>query len=228
MDVIITFLDFAINILCMIPSINEIEVFSITQDQAVLFLFGSISLFILSITTSALKEFLKNTILALIAAFCILSIGFIGIIQEPKMIEMIKQIIFSSYPAMVITLRLVEGIIVGEKTSPHLHWWHFILYLLIIIGLFYLPKLIPTVSLTMIKGTWAILGAGLSAYIGTRMLKNAIFSPSILTIISTFFIFTSTIIFVTVSPLLYLLYKWILPVGLVMGIIFGRKTTYKS
>ena len=215
---LMTFLDFAVDIVCMMPPLDEIDAITITRDQAILVSLGAIGLLIVAITISALKEaFPENTAVAIVVATCVVGIGFIGIKQE-----MLKGLFLAFYPPMVIVFRFAEGAIIGCKTSRHLRWWHSILCVVVIIGLYYLIKPLPIENLAFVKGGWALFGAGLAAFIWTRMMADSSVFQSPFSIISIFLVFASTLVYVSVSPLEHSFYQWTLPIGLVVGIIYGR------
>lgn len=224
MSDLMTFLDFAMDILCMMPPLDEIDAITITRDQAILVSLGAIGFLVLAISISALKEaFPENTGVAIVAAICVVGIGFIGIKQE-----MLKEIFLACYPPMVIVLRFAEGAIVGGKTSRHLRWWHSILFVVVIIGLYYLLEPLPIEKLAFVKGGWALFGAGLAAFILTRMMADSSVFQSPFSIISIFLVFASTLVYVSVSPLERSFYQWTLPIGLVVGIIYGRVSPHNA
>jgi len=223
---LMTFLDFAMDIVCMMPPLNEIEAITLTRDQAVLVSLGAIGFLALAFTISALKEaFPENTGVAVIAAICVVGIGFIGLKSKT---DMLKGIFLASYPPMVMAFRLAEGAIVGSRMSRHLRWWHLMLLVIFIAGLYYLLKPLPINNLVFVKGGWALFGAGLAALLWTRMMANSPVFLTPLILIGFFMVFASTLVYVSVSYLERAIYQWALPIGLIVGIVSGRVSRHSA
>lgn len=218
MPELMPFFDFVVDIVCLMPPIGAVDAITITRDQAILVSLGAIGFLVLAISISALKEaFPENAGVAIVAAICVVGIGFIGIKQE-----MLKGIFLACYPPMVIALRFAEGAIVGSRSSKYLRWWHSLLLVIVIAGLYYLLKPLPNEKLALVKGGWALFGAGFAAFMWSRIMANAPVFQSPFTLISIFMVFASTLVYVSVSPLERSFYQWTLPIGLVVGIIYGR------
>lgn len=205
----------------MIPPIDEVEAIRLTRDQAILIAIGSMGLLVLAITAAAIKDaFPGNAATAVVMSLCIIGIGFIGL----KRIEhdMVKSIFLGGYPAMVIALRCGEGAIVGNKVSQYLRWWHSIVIVGVIVGLYYVLKPLPSETLAIVKGGWALFGVGLAAFLWTRTMAKAPIFQNPLSIIAVFAVFSSTLVYVSVSSFERSFYQWALPVGLLLGVI-GRR-----
>ena len=202
----------------MMPPLNDLDTITITRNQAIFVSLGALGFLVLAIAISALKDaFPGNPGVAIVIAVCVVGLGFIGIKQE-----MLKGIFLAFYPPMVISLRFAEGAVVGGKTLHHLRWWHSIFFVVFIIGLYYLVKTLSIEKLIFVKGGWALFGAILAAFIWTRILADSSIFQSPFSIIATFLVFASTLVYVSVSPLEGSFYRWALPVGLVVGIIYGK------
>ena len=218
MSDLITFLDFAMDIVCMMPPLNDLDTITFTRDQAIFVSLGAIGFLVLAIAISALKDaFPEHPGIATVIAACFVGLCFIGIKQE-----MLKGIFLALYPPMVISLRFAEGAVVGGKTLHHLRWWHSLFFALFIIALYYLVKTLSIEKLIFVKSGWAIFGTILAAFIWTRILADSPIIQGPFSIIAIFLVFASTLVYVSVSPLEGSFYRWALPVGLVVGIIFGK------
>ena len=213
-----SYLDFAMDIVCFMPPIDEVEAITLTRDQAILIAFGAIGLLVVAVTAAAMKEmFSESPAIAVIMAICVTAIGFIGLDQEA-----LKGIFLAGYPPMVIALRFGEGAIVGERTSAYLRWWHGILLLAVIVGLYYILKPLPTDTLAAIKGGWAVFGVVVASFVWTRIMADAPLFQSPFCLIAVFAVFASTIAYVSTSPFERAIYQWALPGGLLIGIIARR------
>lgn len=215
------------DIVCMIPPIDEVESIRLNRDQAILIAIGSMGFLVFAITVAAIKDaFPGNAVMAVIMPLCIIGVGFIGLNRLEH--NMVKSIFLTGYPAMVITLRCGEGAIVGNKVSQYLRWWHTIVIAGVIVGLFYVLKPLPVETLSIIKGGWAFLGVGLAAILWTRTMAKAPIIQNPLSIIAVFAVFSSTLVYVSVSSLERSFYQWALPVGLLLGVISRRVSPQKN
>jgi len=208
----------------MMPPLDDIEAITLSRDQAILVSLGAIGFLILVVTISALKEaFPGNTGVAIIIAIGVVGIGFIGVEKE-----ILKGVFLVGYPTMVISLRFIEGAIVGGRASRHLRWWHFIFLLVFIAGLYYLLKQLPIENIAFVKAGWALFGAGLAAFIWTRKLAESSFFQNPLSIIAIFMVFSSTLVYVSASSFERSFYQWSLPIGFIVGIIIGRLSPHNA
>ncbi len=213
-----SFLDFAIDIVCMMPPIHAVEDIILTRDQSILIAFCAMGFLVVTVTAVAMKDiFTDSPLIPVVIVVCVAGIGFIGLKQQ-----MIREIFMTAYPPMVIALRVGEGAIVGDRTSPYLRWWHSILFLTVIIGLYCLLRSLPSNSLAAIKGCWALFGVIAASIVWTRMMADAPFFRSHLCLIAVFAVFASTLAYVSASPLERAVYQWALPGGMVIGIIARR------
>ena len=221
MSDLLTFLDFVMDILCMMPPIDEVEAIQLTRDHAILIAIGSIGLLIFAITVSAMKDaFPANMVTPIVISLCILGIGFIGLKRMEH--DVIKSMFLAGYPPMVIVLRCGEGAILGGKASQYLRWWYSILIVGVFVGAYFALKQLPVETIAYIKGGWAIIGAGVAAFLWSiTMAKTPLFKNP-LCIIGIFAVFASTLVYVSVSTFEQSLYKWALPVGILLGIVTAR------
>ena len=219
-----SFFDFAMDIVCMMPPLDEVDAITLTRDHCIYVSLGAISLLVLAITISALKQaFPANTALAVVAAVCVVGIAFLGLDRE-----MLKSMFLVGYPAMVIALRFGAGAIIGGRTARHLHWWHSLVLAGVVAALYYLLKPLPNETLALARGGWALFGAGLAAFFWTRMMRHSPIFQGPFSIICIFAVFASTLVYVSASPFERTCYQWALPLGLVVGIAGGRVSAQDS
>lgn len=214
----LSYLDFVVDMVCLMPPLDKVKDIGLTRDLSILLACGAIGLLALGIIASAMKDaFSGNSAVPVVMAICVAGIGFIGLGQDT-----IKGIFVTAYPPTVIALRLGEGALVGERASGYLRWWHAILLLSFLIGLYGVFISIPSEALLALKGGWAIIGLLLTSFAWTRMIAdNEPFRGSFCTI-GVFLVFASTLAYVSTSALERAIYQWALPAGLTVGIIGGR------
>lgn len=211
-------LNFAMDVICMTPPFDEVEAIKLTRDHSMFFSLGAIGLFVVAITFSAIRDvFPGNSIADLGIAICIVAITFLSLEKDT-----VKGIFLATYLPMVLAFRFGEGVIIGARTSRHLRMWHSLALAGVIVGLYFLLKPLPTETLAVVIGTWGIFGAGLAAFMWTQMMKDAPIFQSPFCIVSLFTVFTSTLVYVSISPFESVLYQCTLPVGLLVGIIGSR------
>lgn len=214
----LSYFDFAMDIVCFMPPINEVESITVTRDQAILFAFGALGLLVVAITGAAMKEvFSGNPAIAVVMAICVSAIGFIGLDQEA-----LKGVFLAGYPPLVIALRFGEGVIVGERTSAYLRWWHGILLLAVVVGLYQILKPLSPDTLATLKGGWAVFGVVVASFAWTRVMAGAPLFRNPFCLIAVFAVFASTLAYVSTSPFERAIYQWALPGGLLVGIIERR------
>lgn len=224
MSDLMSFLDFAMDIIFMMPSFDEIEGIVVTRDQSIVVSLVAISLLVLAVTISALKEaFPENFAAAVVAAVCITLLGFAGLDHET-----LKAIFVLGYAPMVIAIRFGEGAIIGGRVSRHLRWWHSLILAGATLALYYLLEPLPAETLVFVKGGWALFGAGLAAFMWTRIVADSPMFRSTFSIICVFSVFASTIVYVSASPVERTFYQWALPIGFAIGIIGDRASPMRD
>ena len=221
MSDILTFFDFVMDIVFMMPPCDGVEAIQLTRYHAIIVAIGSAGLLIFAITATTKKDALSgSTGTAIVMSLCILGIGFIGLKRMDH--DIIKNIFLAGYPPMVIALRCGEGFIFGSKASKFLCWWYSILVVGVLVGAYFALKQVPVETIAYIKGGWAIFGAGVAALLWSlSMAKTALFKSPIC-IIGIFAVFASTLVYVSVSSFEQSFYRWALPLGILLGIISAR------
>ena len=89
-------------------------------------------------------------------------------------------------------------------------------------------NLFGTDALAAAKGVWAFFGAGLAAFVWTRMLKDSTMFSSPFAIVALYAVFLSTVLYVSTSPFERALYQCVLPGGLLIGIVVMRISEHRT
>ncbi|MGE3424785.1 MAG: hypothetical protein AB7N24_22270 [Dehalococcoidia bacterium] len=215
---LISFVEFVVDIACLMVPLDEVETFGVTRDQSILVSLSAIGLLVLSITFSAAKEmFPGNAGVAVVVAFCVVGLGLLGLDGE-----MLKGLFVAAYPPMVIAMRFAEGAILGARTSWHIRWWHPLLMVVAIVAAFYLLRSLPNDALALTKAGWALMGTGIAAFAWMRIMADAPMFRSPFSLFSVFAVFAATLVYVSASPFELAFYQWSLPLGLGVGIVSVR------
>ena len=177
------------------------------------------ALFVLMVTLIAgsMKEALgMKGIGAIVVGVCIALIGFQG--MEPGLL---KGIVATSYPPLVIALRLGEGAILGAKYRSGKHVWKLLALLPLVAGLYVAACSVEPDALRVAKGVWFVLGAALASFGWTAIISsdgNALFDGTIPKA-ALFVVLGSTVLYVQSSPFEKVLFQWMLPAGVVIGFL---------
>jgi hypothetical protein len=219
-----SFLDFAFDIVCMLPALDAPYNAAISLDQAMYSAFGSIALLALALAMSGAKK--VDPQMTLIAVAVTAGSLILGFVSQP---DLMKTIFLTSYPPMVICLRFGEFSLVGAKLSkklsvPLVIAFLVLLIILVVTAYCFLSSL-PALQLSNIKLGWAILGAIIAAVTWTRMMGGSDISTGFLECLAWFGVFVSTLLYVIAcspSSIERFLFQWSLPSGFLVGIIAGR------
>lgn len=214
-------LDFVVDVVCMMPPLQEVATAGVSQEVSIALCFGAVAVFGFSlIARTATDMFGDNKIAAIIVAVCVATLAF-GFIEQ----SLWKAVFLVGYPAMVIAPRVGEGILVGSRLSSRLRAWHVIPFAAVAAVLYLALKPLPQTTLSIAKGAWAAFGAVLAAVIWTRTLRKsnrpAFGNP--LAAVATFVAFLSTLLYVSASPCDQLMYRLAVPCGIVAGFCVRKK-----
>jgi hypothetical protein len=215
-------LDFVIELVCMMPPLDAVQPDSVSRDLCVLITIGALFVLIVTLSAKSMKDQLgMKGIEAIVVGGCVALIGFIG--MQPTLL---KGIVATAYPPLVIALRLAEGAILGAKYRSGTHWWKLLALLPLAAGLYVAANSVSPETLRVAKGVWFVLGAAMASYGWTTMISadsNPLFD-SPLAKAATFVLLASTVLYVQSSPLEQILFQWMLPIGVVIGFIVSRQS----
>lgn len=224
MSDLVSFVDFVVDVVCMMPALDEVPAITLTRNVSVFIALSALGLLMGAVIAPSVKGvFPKGKVAAPVVTLCVVALGFLGLGNGG-----LKGIFLLSYPPMVLTLRLGEGMILGARWSRHLRWWHLILLAAVLTGLYFLLNLFGTDALAAAKGVWAFFGAGLAAFVWTRMLKDSTMFSSPFAIVALYAVFLSTVLYVSTSPFERALYQCVLPGGLLIGIVVMRISEHRT
>jgi hypothetical protein len=152
------------------------------------------------------------------------ALGFIGLRGKDFSAMMLPP-----YIALIIALRLLEGMLVTQALRSIVRPWHGVAALSLFLALYTLFRQLPPETLTGFKSLWALGGAALAAFQWTRLVAQ---SPGIAsnhfhgldTGVALFFVFVSTFLCTQSSPFLLACYQWTFPAGILLGFRFHPKT----
>lgn len=216
------------DLICMMPPINELQLLlEVPEDLPILICYGSIALLFFTILVKVIKEITKlNLILIILFVGCItyLTFGFLDF-------STVKAAFIVPYPAMMFSLRVIEGVSLGCIIEKKGKIWHLIVFIFISIGLYIALTKMPGYYISIIKTVWSILGVISASVFCVKLFarnKYKIFKNSILIYITIFLIFSSTIIYINTSPIDQILYQWIILIGILFGFIVQKKFKNKD
>lgn len=132
--------DFLLDIVCMMPPLDKTDMAGVPAGVLMAACLGCVFLLVVSVTASGMKDaFGGKGILGAAAALCIGLIGFISMERSA-----LQSIFVVAYPAMVISLRGAEGLILGSKYQPIARFWHLLAFLGAGVGLYVALCQFPT------------------------------------------------------------------------------------
>ena len=220
MNDLASLLEFVVDVVCMMPPLQEVAAAGVSKEMSIAVCFGAVAVFGFSLIARTTAEmFHHNRFVAILAAICVAALAF-GFIERPLW----EAIFMVGYPAMVMALRFGEGALVGSRLSSLLRPWHVIVFLAFVCGLYFALKPLPEPTLSIVKGAWAAFGAVLASVTWTQMLRtnNRVAFGSPLATAAIFLVFLSTLLYVSASSLDRIMYQCAFPAGIVAGILSRR------
>ena len=213
-------IDFFVDLVCMMPPLEQADLGGVPPGLLLAACLGSVFLLLVSVTGSALKDaFAGKGVVAAVAAVCVCLIGFLSMDQSA-----LGGLYVVGYPALVISLRGAEGMIIGSKYGPAARFWHCGAFLGAGIVIYVALLQLPAPSLRIAKGAWAVLGAVVASQGWTAKISQPGNFPfdSPFSKFSLFLVFITTMLYVQSSNVDRLLFQWVFPVGIVLGVVTGR------
>lgn len=211
-------LEFVVDLVCIMPPLDAIKELSLPPATSLVALAAALAFLVFQIIRSSISDtavFGKATGLI---AVCVVALAFVGLKEERKLFT---SLIVPVYVALIITLRLLEGMLLGRGLRSAFRPWYPIVFLLASVLLYVCLRSVPDQTVALLKTGWALVGAGLAAFQWSVQIKEgadfaSLFSQP-LTLVAWYFVFVATFLYTQASPGLTLLYQWILPVGLAVG-----------
>jgi len=223
MNDIVQAFDFAIDLVCMMPPFDAIADAGISRESCMEATVGSLFVLMVALIAASMKDALgMKGIGAVVVGVCIALIGFQG--MEPGLL---KGIVATSYPPLVVALRFGEGAILGAKYRSGKHWWKLLALLPLVAGLYVAACSVEADVLRGAKAAWFVLGAALASYGWTTIIcgdGNAFFD-GLVPKLALFVVLASTVLYVQSSPFEKALFQWMLPAGLVIGFVGGSRSS---
>ena len=212
---------FLLDTICMVPSIPErASSERICQFATFWMVVALIVVFVKGVFADKKADMFVRVFFAFFGVFMIL-------VGAPVVAMKGWQTIGAFSAPFVVLVRLGEGGALGMRfaclTSPHRR-----LLALALLGLFLLVCVVGPHITALVKTTWAVLGAGVSAYLWTNGIRNqireeggAMYSCG-LSLAGFFVIFVAAQFLVSANPFWASLHRWAVPAGALLGgIIFG-------
>jgi hypothetical protein len=164
--------------------------------------------------------FAGTGIIAVLFAVCVVVLGLVG--MEPA--EW-RTLFFASYPPMIISIRAVEGMLLGTLLAAKARLWQLPVFIVFAVLLYFALCKVPPPVFRVSKTIWVVGGAILASRKWTRMVSgskdfpfNGTFSG-----IAIFLVFMSTMLYVQSSPFDQMLFQWVFPLGFMIGLLAMKK-----
>lgn len=223
MDDVLDAFDFLLDLVCVRPPSNITDMAGLSPGVLMAGCLGSVFLLFILVTASSMREaFAGKAVPAAVAAVCIGLISFIS--MERTVLE---GIIVVAYTAMVISIRGVEGLILGSKYRPKARAWHPAAFIGTGAALYVALRQFPSPPMHIAEGAWAVIGALIASCGWTGKISqpgNSTFN-SPFSKVALFLVFISTMLYVQSSRTDYFLFQWVFPVGFIGGLVAGRKAS---
>ena len=221
MNDILQAVGFAIDLVCMMPPLDAIADFGISRESCMDATIGALFVLMVALIAVSMKDALgMKGIGAIVVGVCIALIGYQG--MQPGLL---KGIVATFYPPLVVALRFGEGTIIGTKFRSGRHWWKLLALLPLAASLYVATCSVEAVTLRMVKAVWFVLGAALASYGWTTIIcgdGKALFAGPVPKL-ALFVVLASTVLYIQASPIEKTLYQWMLPAGLVIGFVGGGR-----
>ena len=219
----LSFIDFVFDIVCMMPPLDSPYSAIISRDHAIYFTLAACTVLILSVVFVTVKK--ENPGFEKFALMITLIVLILGFISNP---QLIKNVIKTGYPTMIITLRLSEFLLAGYNISKKISIYSLLsgvlVFLLSVIFAYYFLILLSPDKIAAIKYGWAVFGIIIASITWTRTISKSGLLSHILIGISCFGVFASTGLYILAcSPnsVERWLFQGALPFGFIIGIIIG-------
>lgn len=212
--------DFVLDLACMLPPLDSIAAVGIPAGLVMAACLGSVALLVVTVVASSLREAFPGAGgTAILLAVCIVVLSGISLGQDT-----LRAVFLGVYPAMVISLRGVEGLILGASYEPKARLWHLGAFPVAALGLYLALRQFPAFWLNAAKGAWAVLGALIASHGWTGKISQHRNSPfaSLASQAALFLVFLSTMLYVQSSQFERVLFQWVFPVGCLAGLIASR------
>jgi hypothetical protein len=212
--------EFAEDLICMMPPLNLSETIRVPPEVCMAFTMGALFFLVASLLVQNAREtFAGSAATGTIIGICTAVIGFLGMGQP-----LLRGIIVAGYVPLVIVLRLGEGAILGSRYRSAAWFWRLLALLPPVVGLSVAIHAVPSASLQIAKAVWCISGAALASYGWATIVcaNGSSFFDSPMAKMALFIVFASTVLYVQNFPFEQFLFQWVFPLGFFLGLIGTR------
>jgi hypothetical protein len=221
MNDIVQVFDFAVDLVCMMPPLDAIEAAGVSRELCMTATIGALFVLMVALISASMKDALgTGGIGAIVVGVCIALIGFQG--MKPTLL---RGIVATAYPPLVIALRFGEGAILGAHYRSAKWWWRLFALLPLIAALYVAANSVATDTLRAAKGIWFVVGAAVASYGWTTIVcgeGNPLFDSPI-SKVAIFVVLASTVLYVQSPPFERMLFQWMLPTGAIIGFVGGMR-----
>lgn len=163
----------------------------------------------------------------LLMGICIVAIGLLGWKNREGGLNELLSLVEVSWLPLVLTIRLIEGVSIGNVIRGKLGVWLPFALIIPLVGAAYITFYdVHVETIVYLKTLLMVLGAITASLFLIGKLKNTDFaseSDSTFIGISMFLTFCSASLYITTNATLFAIYTYLFPVGVISGILFGKK-----
>lgn len=214
MSDLMTFLDFALDLVFLVPPHDAVVSLDFGPWPLVVGVGAVVLVAFLRIVAGLRQVFRDSSSAGIgIMAVCVgaLSFGSLGW-------ETLREIFVMAYVPMVLALRTAEGVLLGARLKV----WHGVFFLALLVGLSLVVDALPTKALAILQRGWVILGAFLASIAFVDGMKSHPMVTGPAMACGLFLVFLSTTLYVIQNWVVGVLYRYVLPIGMIVGVIVGR------
>ncbi len=230
------FIEFAIDVVCVVPPISESETAFLSRDNALSALvfaakcLGLIPALIAvmifrTLPTDSNSMWRGIGILTGIVALMFSGSLLIRLFISDTAFD--RNMIAIASVVMACSIRIGEGLLIGRKHRRTLRWWHMIAFACIVAAIYCLLAPMPSRVISIFKLIWALAASMYAAYILSSHFSEPSelftehFNQLVLTHpvfrLAIFPFFASSLLYVSAAPLAAAVYHVTFPVGVVLG-----------
>lgn len=207
--------EFLVDLLCMMPEIGEISWIAVPPSAARVVFFIGVGVVAVALLAGCFR--------AILLAVGIVVVVTLIVINTPQSAQLLAPYL-AIYSAMIIATRFVEGAVLGSGIRTHFRVWQVPTLLVFMVVAYFTLVSIDARYVSIAKATWALLGAiWASASLARPMFTRGGGVGGLGVAAGCFITILATVLFIQGSQLEALLFQWLFPVGLVVGLVIGPR-----
>lgn len=226
MDELLSVWDFLVDVICMMPPLKQVGWPSPPDFVAPVLCFGCVALLVVGVVMRHIGP--PHGFGAVVLGIVVVLLMLIALAGTDT--SVFKSIFILCYPSMVISFRFVEGMLIGGSIPKKTRPWQIVSVVFLSVVLYFILRRARHDCQVWFVTAWSVFGILAASVKWTQIIskvEGCSFSTP-LEFVALLGIFGATLLYVQTAPLEKEFFKWVFPVGVVVGFRWRKRGVFQK